>query len=94
MTYPSTGIDPRALDDDDLRRELKHLHDTRHDALLGGSQSAFEHHTERMLALEEEFLRRFPAEGAPDPRRTRAGSRDQAGQDGPGRDVSAPASGP
>jgi hypothetical protein len=33
-----------------------------------------------MLALEREFLLRFPAEGAPDPRRTRAGSRENAGQ--------------
>jgi hypothetical protein len=88
MANSSSGVDPRALADEDLRRELEHLHETRHDTLLGGSQSAFEHHTERMLALEEEFLRRFPAEGAPDPRRTRAGSRDEAGQPVPGRDVS------
>lgn len=84
MTNASSGIDPQVLADDDLRRELKHLHETRHDALLGGSQSAFEHHTERMLALEEEFLRRFPGEGGPDLRRTRAGSRAEAGQSGPG----------
>jgi hypothetical protein len=40
-----------------------------------------------MLALEREFLRRFPAEGAPDPMRTRAGSREAAGQPVPGRDL-------
>jgi hypothetical protein len=89
MTNPTPGIDPRALEDDDLRREVQHLHDTRHDTLIGGSESALEHHTERMLALEQEFLRRFPEEGAPDSRRTRAGSRDEAGQPVPGRDVSA-----
>lgn len=73
------GIAPAQLDDDDLRRELAHLHETRHDTLLGGSESALTTHTERMLALEHEFILRFPAEGAPDPRRTRAGSREDAG---------------
>ena len=81
MTEQPQGIDPAALADDDLRRELKHLHDTRHDTVLGGSEDALEHHTRRMLDLEAEFLRRFPQEGAPDPRRTRAGSRKEAGQD-------------
>ena len=46
-----------------------------------GTEDALEHHTERMLALETEFLRRFPQESAPDPLRTRAGSRREAGQD-------------
>lgn len=79
------GIPGEELEDDDLRRELKHLHDTRHDTLLGGSESALEGHTRRMLALEQEFLRRFPEEGAPDPARTRAGRREAAGQPVPGR---------
>ena len=79
MTDRSHGIAPDQLADDDLRREVAHLHETRHDTLLGGSESALRTHTERMLALEEEFLRRFP-EAAPDPLRTRAGSRDAAGQ--------------
>jgi hypothetical protein len=81
MAEHSHGIEPAALADDDLRRELKHLHDTRHDTVLGGSEDALENHTKRMLALEEEFLRRFPEEAAPDPLRTRAGSRREAGQD-------------
>jgi len=34
-----------------------------------------------MLELEAEFLRRFPEQSAPDPARTRAGSRHLAGQD-------------
>lgn len=75
------GIDPAALSDDDLRREVEHLHETRHDTLLGGSEDALQAHTTRMLALEAEFLRRFPADSAPDPMRTRAGSRRAAGQD-------------
>ena len=89
MTNSTPGIPAKELNDADLRRELEHLHQTRHETLLGGSESALEHHTDRMLALEQEFLRRFPEEGAPDPRRTRAGSREQAGQSVPGRDVGA-----
>ena len=80
MTDRSHGISPHELADDDLRRELAHLHETRHDTVLGGSESALRTHTERMLGLEEELLRRFPHDGAPDPMRTRAGSRDAAGQ--------------
>lgn len=87
MTKRPQGISPEELDDDDLRRELEHLHETRHDTVVNGSESALEAHTERMLGLEREFLRRFPQEGAPDPRRTRAGSRENAGQPVPGRDL-------
>lgn len=88
MTDRSHGIPPQELDDDDLRREVTHLHETRHDTLLGGSEDALDAHTRRMLALEHEFLRRFPEESAPDPMRTRAGSRSSAGQPVPGRDLS------
>jgi hypothetical protein len=87
MTDRPHGIAPDQLTDDDLRREVAHLHETRHDTLLGGSESALQAHTERMLALEQEFLRRFSDAGAPDPRRTRAGSREEAGQPVPGRDL-------
>jgi hypothetical protein len=87
MTDRSHGIAPAELADDDLRRELAHLHETRHDTVLGGSESALRAHTERMLTLEQEYLRRFP-DAAPDPRRTRAGSRQSAGQAVPGRDLS------
>ena len=80
MTDRSHGIPPTELADDDLRREVANLHHTRHDTLLGGSEDALEAHTKRMLELEQEFLRRFPAEAAPDPMRTRAGSRAAAGQ--------------
>jgi len=86
MTDRSQGIPPAELADEDLRREVAHMHETRHDTLLGGSESALEAHTARMLALEQEFLRRFPADAAPDPMRTRAGSRKAAGQPVPGRE--------
>ena len=79
MTDRAQGIAPDQLTDDDLRRELTRLHDSRHDTVLAGSESALETHTERMLALEQEFIRRFPAEAAPEPLRTRAGSRREQG---------------
>jgi hypothetical protein len=82
MVSRAEGIPPNDLADDDLRRELGHLHETRSDVVTGGSESAYETHTRRMLELEQEFLRRFPAEGAPDPARTREGSR--AGSPGAG----------
>jgi hypothetical protein len=81
------GIPAHELSDADLRREVEHLHETRHDTLLGGSEDALQTHTARMLELEQEFLRRFPADGAPDNLRTRAGSRRAAGQPVPGRDL-------
>jgi hypothetical protein len=40
-----------------------------------------------MLALEQEYMRRFPEDSAPDPLRTRAGSREDAGQPVPGRNL-------
>lgn len=70
------GVDPRDLDDDDLEREVEQLHRTRHETFLHGSEDALEAHTGRMLALEAEYLRRFPERSAPDPRRTRAGARE------------------
>jgi hypothetical protein len=90
MTSETQGVPPQQLADDDLRRHVEHLHATRHEVVLNGSQDAYDAHTQRMLALEQEFFRRFPEEAAPGARRTRAGSRDEAGQEVPGRDVSAP----
>lgn len=79
MTRPE-GIPGHQLSDDDLERELTHLHETRHEAVLNGTEDALEQHTRRMLELEAEFLRRFPMRAAPDPGRTRAGARARAGQ--------------
>jgi hypothetical protein len=79
MTDRAHGVPPDQLTDEDLRRELAHLHTTRHDTVLAGSESALDTHTRRMLALEQEFIRRFPEEAAPDPMRTRAGSRHEQG---------------
>lgn len=76
------GVPAAELTDDDLARELAHLHETRHDTFLDGSQDALRTHTERMLELEAEYLRRFPDRAAPNPLRTRAGRRSAAGQSG------------
>lgn len=76
-----TGVPPQELADEDLEREVAHLHETRHDTFHNASEDALEAHTRRMLALEAEYLRRFPERSAPDPMRTRAGSRLAAGQD-------------
>jgi hypothetical protein len=79
MTQRAAGIPASSLTDTDLVRELRHLHRTRHDAFIGGSEDAFETHTARMLELEREYLRRFPDAASADPRRTRAGRRRAAG---------------
>ena len=71
-----TGVPPEQLRDDDLDRELAHLHETRHETFLNGTEDALENHTERMFALEKEYLRRFPERVAPDPARVRAHRQD------------------
>jgi uncharacterized protein DUF6158 len=80
MAEQQNGIRGAELSDDDLMRELEHLHQTRHDTFLNGSEHALEHHTQRMVELEGEYRRRFKHE-TPDDLRTRAGSRAVAGQD-------------
>jgi hypothetical protein len=75
-----TGIPPTALTDETLERELLHLHETRNDTFLHGSEDALQFHTLRMLDLEAEYLRRNP-DRVIDARRTRHGSRELAGQD-------------
>jgi hypothetical protein len=70
-----TGIPAAQLADDDLERELAHLHETRHDTFMNGTEDALETHTSRMLELEQEYLRRFPDRAAPDPARVRASRR-------------------
>ena len=73
MEQAHAGVEPTALDTEDLMRELGHLHDTRNDALRHGSEAALTHHTRRMAELEQEYLRRFP-EREVDPQRLRDGS--------------------
>ena len=68
------GIPAGALDDDDLLRELAHLHETRNTTLRHGSPDALLHHSRRMAELEDEYLRRFPDREV-DPERLRDGAR-------------------
>lgn len=63
-----TGIPASLLTDDDLARELKHLHDTRHEVFLHGPTSALQHHSERTADLELEYLRRRPGREVKDRR--------------------------
>ena len=75
-----TGVPAHQLSDESLDRELLHLHETRNDTFLHGSEDALAFHTERMQALEQDYLRRNP-DRVPDARRTRHGSRELSGQD-------------
>jgi uncharacterized protein DUF6158 len=69
-----SGIHPAALPDGDLFRELRHMYQTRLEALRHGSAHALDTHSSRMEALEHEYLRRFPGREI-NPERLRAGAR-------------------
>jgi hypothetical protein len=64
------GVDPADLSIEDLLRELRSLHGTRHDTLRHGSADALANHNRRLVELESEYLRRFP-EREVDPARMR-----------------------
>lgn len=74
------GVPGAQLSDERLDRELEHLHETRHDTFLHGSQDALDVHTARTAELEAEYLRRTP-DRVPDARRLRDGNRELSGQD-------------
>jgi hypothetical protein len=71
------GVAAADLAEDDLLRELRQLHQTRHDTFLHGSGDALRTHTRRMAELEDEYLRRHP-EREVDPDRLRSGSRERS----------------
>ena len=48
------------LSDEELASQGKQLHDTRNWMFLHGTAAQFARHTERMLELEAEYVRRFP----------------------------------
>jgi Family of unknown function (DUF6158) len=48
------------LSDEELEHQGRQAHATRHWVFLHGTAEQFEHHTERMLELEQEYLRRHP----------------------------------
>jgi len=71
------GVDPRVLSDEDLIRELRHLHETRSETFFHGSDDALEHHTSRTQELEREYLERNPDRQV-DPERLREGARQRS----------------
>jgi hypothetical protein len=54
------GVPAERLSEEDLDRELAHLHETRHETFLHGPTAALQHHSERTAELELEYLRRHP----------------------------------
>ncbi|MFG2072463.1 hypothetical protein SAMN05421874_101131 [Nonomuraea maritima] len=71
------GIDPAQLSDEDMIRELRHLHATRSDTFFHGSDDALATHTTRTKELENEYLRRYPDREV-DPGRLREGARQRS----------------
>jgi hypothetical protein len=71
---PDLGVPANQLTDDDLSRELTHLHETREQTFRHGSEQALARHDERSAELEEEYLRRYPQREV-DPHRLRSGAR-------------------
>jgi len=62
-TPPGTGAlgrPARELTDDELEQQGTHAHATRTWVFLHGTAEQYRHHTERMLELEQEYLRRHP----------------------------------
>ena len=53
------GIDGADLSDEDLERELTHVHEKRHDILRTGSADALANNISRTLELESAYLKRF-----------------------------------
>lgn len=70
------GVPTTELPEEDLLRELGHLHETRHGTFLHGSDDALDAHTRRTTALEAEYVRRHPRRDV-DPERLRSGARDR-----------------
>lgn len=54
------GVPAHELSDEDLERQGLHAHATRHWVFLHGTADQFRTHTNRMLELEQEYLRRHP----------------------------------
>jgi hypothetical protein len=55
-----TGLPARELSDDELEHQGAQAHATRNWVFLHGTAEQFQSHTERMLELEQEYLRRHP----------------------------------
>lgn len=55
-----SGLPASQLSDEELERQGARAHATRNWVFLHGTAEQFKHHTERMLELEQEYLRRHP----------------------------------
>src|SRR3954468_16864990 len=55
-----SGVPARELSDEELERQGVDAHAMRHWVFLHGTAEQFRTHTERMLELEQEYLRRHP----------------------------------
>src|SRR5207302_7370816 len=84
MPQGKLGVAARDLSDQALKRQLRTMWQTRSETVLTGGSHALAAHTHRMLELEYEYISRFEQETAPNPARTRRGSRARSGQP-PGR---------
>jgi Family of unknown function (DUF6158) len=71
-----SGVPAAELSEEDLLRELAHVHATRQETFLHGSADALLNHTRRTAELEDEYLVRHP-EREIDPARLRAGARER-----------------
>jgi hypothetical protein len=60
MTDTSTGVPAHELSDSDLAQQGTQAHASRNWVFLHGTAEQFHRHTERMLELEQEYLRRHP----------------------------------
>jgi hypothetical protein len=76
MEQEPLGVPASDLPEDDLFRELSELYRTRFDALRHGSDQALATHTQRMMELENDYLRRYPKRDI-DPARMREGARER-----------------
>jgi hypothetical protein len=54
------GRPARELSDEELEQQGTHAHATRNWVFLHGTAEQYQRHTERMLELEQEYLRRHP----------------------------------
>lgn len=60
MVTDPIGVPAKDLSDSELERQGTQAHATRNWVFLHGTAQQFERHTERMLELEQEYLRRYP----------------------------------
>ncbi len=60
QTSQQLGLPANELSDEELERQGTHAHATRNWVFLHGTAEQYQRHTERMLELEQEYLRRHP----------------------------------